>query len=76
MSISIRLKNFLDEKQIPYSVLTHTTAYTAEGAAATMQISGKVCATSYRAGIQHSLPRLRAGRHATVRLSLQRACVR
>jgi Ala-tRNA(Pro) deacylase len=41
MSISIRLKNFLDEKQIPYSVLTHTTAYTAQGAAATMQISGK-----------------------------------
>jgi Ala-tRNA(Pro) deacylase len=41
MSISIRLKNFLDEKRIPYSVLTHTTAYTAQGAAVTMQISGK-----------------------------------
>jgi Ala-tRNA(Pro) deacylase len=41
MSISIRLKNFLDENQIPYSVLTHTTAYTAQGAAATMQISGR-----------------------------------
>ena len=41
MSISIRLKSFLDEKQIPYSVLTHTTAYTAQGAAAAMQISGK-----------------------------------
>jgi len=41
MSISIRLKNFLDENQIPYSALTHTTAYTAQGAAATMQISGK-----------------------------------
>jgi Ala-tRNA(Pro) deacylase len=41
MSISIRLKNFLDEKQIAYSVLTHTSAYTAQGAAATMQISGK-----------------------------------
>ena len=41
MSISIRLKNFLGENQIPYSVLTHTTAYTAQGAAATMQISGK-----------------------------------
>jgi len=40
MSISIRLKNFLDENQIPYSLLTHTTAYTAQGAAATMQISG------------------------------------
>ena len=41
MSISIRLKGFLDENQIPYSVLTHTTAYTAQSAAATMQISGK-----------------------------------
>ena len=41
MSISIRLKGLLDENQIPYSVMTHTTAYTAQGAAATMQISGK-----------------------------------
>ncbi len=41
MSISIRLKGFLDENQIPYTVLTHATAYTAQGAAAVMQISGK-----------------------------------
>ncbi len=41
MSISARLKSFLDETQIPYSVMTHTTAYTAQGAAAAMQISGK-----------------------------------
>ncbi len=41
MSISTRLKSFLDETQIPYLVITHTTAYTAQGAAATMQISGK-----------------------------------
>jgi len=41
MSISIRLKGFLDENQIPYTVLTHATAHTAQGAAATMQISGK-----------------------------------
>ena len=40
MSISVRLKTFLDENQIPYSVMTHTTAYTAQGAAATMRISG------------------------------------
>ena len=30
MSISTRLKSFLDENQIPYSVMTHTTAYTAQ----------------------------------------------
>jgi Ala-tRNA(Pro) deacylase len=42
MSISTRLKGFLDENQISYSVMTHTAAYTAQGAAAaTMQISGK-----------------------------------
>ena len=41
MSISTLLKGFLDENEIPYSVMTHTTAYTAQGAAATMQISGK-----------------------------------
>ncbi len=43
MSISTRLKGFLDENQIPYSVMTHTSAYTAQGAAAAMQISGKAC---------------------------------
>jgi Ala-tRNA(Pro) deacylase len=41
MSISTRLKSFLNENQVPYSVMTHATAYTAQGAAATMQISGK-----------------------------------
>ena len=41
MSICMRLKGFLDENQIPYSVMTHTTTYTAQGAAATMRISGK-----------------------------------
>jgi Ala-tRNA(Pro) deacylase len=46
MSISTRLKSFLDESQIPYSVVTHSTAYTAQGAAATMQISGKELAKS------------------------------
>jgi Ala-tRNA(Pro) deacylase len=41
MSMSTRLRGFFDETQIPYWVMTHTTAYTAQGAAATMQISGK-----------------------------------
>jgi hypothetical protein len=31
MSISARLKSFLEENQIRYSVMTHTTAYTAQG---------------------------------------------
>jgi Ala-tRNA(Pro) deacylase len=46
MSISTRLKSFLDESQIPYSVVTHSTAYTAQGTAATLQISGKELAKS------------------------------
>lgn len=46
MSISTRLKTLSDENQIPYSVMTHTTAYTAQGAAAMMQISGKELAKS------------------------------
>ncbi len=50
MSISTRLKGFLDENQIPYSVLTHATAYTAQGAAATMQTSGKELAKTVVCG--------------------------
>lgn len=41
MSVSTRLKSFLEDNQIAYSVMTHTTAYTAQGAAAAMKISGK-----------------------------------
>jgi Ala-tRNA(Pro) deacylase len=41
MSISARLKSFLDENHIPYSEMTHSRAYTAQGAAAALQISGK-----------------------------------
>ena len=46
MSIPVRLKTFLDENQIPYSIVMHTTAYTAQGTAATLQISGKELAKS------------------------------
>jgi Ala-tRNA(Pro) deacylase len=41
MSISARLKTLLDQNKIPYSVMTHQTTYTAQGTAATMQISAK-----------------------------------
>jgi Ala-tRNA(Pro) deacylase len=41
MSVSTRLKALLDENKIPYSVITHQTTYTAQGTAATMQISVK-----------------------------------
>jgi Ala-tRNA(Pro) deacylase len=59
------LKGFLDESQIPYTVMTHTTAYTAQGAAATMQISGKELAKSVilRAGEEMILAVLPAPNH-------------
>ena len=65
MSISARLKGFLEENQIPYSVMTHTTTYTAQGAAATMQISGKELAKSVvlRAGEEMILAVLPAPNH-------------
>lgn len=41
MSVPARLKSFLDSNQIPYQSLSHATTYTAQGAAAVMQISGR-----------------------------------
>ena len=54
MSVSLRLKTFLDSKQIPYELLSHSTSYTAQGVAAVMQISGKEMAKTVvlRAGEQ------------------------
>ena len=50
MSVSTRLKSFLEDNQIAYSVMTHTTAYTAQGAAAAMKISGKELALTQGKG--------------------------
>ena len=41
MSISARLKSFLDENKIHYTMMSHSPAYTAQAAAATMHIPGK-----------------------------------
>ncbi len=68
MSISTRLKNFLDEHHISYSAMPHTTAYTAQGAAATMKISGKELAKTVvlRAGEETFLAVLPAPHHASL----------
>jgi len=65
MSMSARLKGFLDEHQILYSVMAHTTAYTAQGAAVTMQISGNELAKTVvlRAGEEMILAVLPAPNH-------------
>jgi Ala-tRNA(Pro) deacylase len=36
-----RLKKFLDERGVPYETIQHTTAYTAQGVAASIHISGR-----------------------------------
>jgi prolyl-tRNA editing enzyme YbaK/EbsC (Cys-tRNA(Pro) deacylase) len=41
MSVSVRLKSFLDSNQVPYESLSHSTTYTAQGTATVMQISGR-----------------------------------
>lgn len=40
MPISARIKNHLEENKIRYSLLTHPSAYTAQGAAAVMHVPG------------------------------------
>lgn len=40
MPISARIKNHLEENKIPYSPLTHPSAYTSQGAAAVMHVPG------------------------------------
>lgn len=41
MSVAARLKSFLDEKGIKYTLLAHSPAYTAQEAAATLHVPGK-----------------------------------
>lgn len=41
MTMSARLKTFLDENRIHYTLMTHSPAYTAQSAAATLHIPGK-----------------------------------
>jgi Ala-tRNA(Pro) deacylase len=68
MSISTRLKNLLDESHVSYTTMPHTTAYTAQGAAATMKISGKELAKTVvlRAGEDTILAVLPAAPHANL----------
>src|SRR5262249_25873252 len=54
MSVSARLKSFLDSNQVPYESLSHSTTYTAQGTATVMQISGREMAKTVV---------LRAGEH-------------
>lgn len=54
MTMSARLKDLLDESNIRYTVMTHSPAYTAQGAAATLHVPGKELAKTVvvRAGVE------------------------
>ena len=41
MTMSARLKSFLDENHVRYTLMTHSPAYTAQAAAATLHVPGK-----------------------------------
>jgi Ala-tRNA(Pro) deacylase len=65
MPISTRLKNHLEENEIPYSLLSHPSAYTCQGAAAVMHVSGSEVAKTVvvQAGKDYYLAVLPASYH-------------
>lgn len=68
MSMSARLKSFLDENRIRYTLMTHSPAYTAQSAAHTMHIPGKEVAKTIvvRAGKETVLAVLPASCHVNL----------
>lgn len=65
MSIASRLKSFLDERHVRYTLMTHSPAYTAQAAAATLHVPGRELAKSVvvRAGDTTMLAVLPASYH-------------
>jgi len=68
MTVTARLKSFLDENKITYTVMSHAPAYTAQAAAAVMHISGKeiVKTVVVRAGEDTALAVLPASHHVNL----------
>jgi Ala-tRNA(Pro) deacylase len=68
MSMSARLKSFLDENHIHYTLMTHSPAYTAQSAAATLHIPGKEVAKTVvvRRGSETALAVLPASCHVNL----------
>jgi Ala-tRNA(Pro) deacylase len=65
MTISARLKTFLDASRVRYTWLTHPVTYTAQAAAASLHVSGKEVAKTVvlRAGEETLLAVLPASHH-------------
>ena len=69
MTMSARLKTYLDENKIHYTLMSHSPAYTAQAAAATMHVPGKELAKSVvvTAGSQSALAVLPASFHVNLK---------
>lgn len=44
MGVSARLTSYMEENGVPYSVMNHASAYTAQGVASTLHVRGKALA--------------------------------
>ncbi len=69
MTMSARLKTYLDDNKIHYTLMSHSPAYTAQAAAATMHVPGKELAKSVvvAAGNQPALAVLPASFHVNLK---------
>lgn len=69
MTMSARLKSYLDEHKIRYTLMTHSPAYTAQAAAATLHVPGKELAKTVvvRAGSDYLLAVLPASYHVDLK---------
>lgn len=69
MSVSARLKSYLDENRIQYTTISHSPAYTAQGAAATLHVPGKELAKSVviNAGGRFMMAVLPASQHVDLK---------
>lgn len=69
MTMSARLKSYLDGHHIRYTLMTHSPAYTAQSAAATLHVPGKELAKTVvvRAGSQTLLAVLPASYHVDLK---------
>jgi Ala-tRNA(Pro) deacylase len=67
--MSARLKSYLDERKIRYTLMTHSPAYTAQSAAATLHVPGQELAKTVviRAGNDYVLAVLPASYHVDVK---------
>ncbi len=65
MPISTRIKQHLEVNNVPYSLVTHPSSYTAQGAAAVMHVSGREVAKTVvvQAGRDYCLVVLPASLH-------------